>query len=108
MRKEKKNTKKRQFSKKSLYFVSWTGCSNKVDKTLTFLVKEDFIFDISVSDARTHFQCQKTIKKTLNSPKNVIFYMRRMTHRLDIGHPSFCLWSVIFTKNSMQIIHMVG
>ena len=108
MRKEKKKPKNVNFLKNR--YISYLGMAaqTKLIKTLTLLVKEDFIFDISVSDARTHFQYQKTIKKTLNRPKNIIFYMRRMTHRLDIGHPSFCLWSVIFTKNSMQIIHMVG
>ena len=105
----KKTLKRRQFSKKNpLYFVSWNGCSNKVDKPLILLVKEEFLFDISVSDARTQLQYQKTIKKTLKDPKNVIFCMCRMTHRLDMGHSSFCSWNVIFTEDNMQIIHMVG
>ena len=51
---------------------------------------------------------KKNIEKTLNGPKNVIIYMCRMTHRLDMGHLSFCSWNVIFTEDSMQIIHMVG
>ena len=73
----KKTPKGRQFPKKTLHFVSWNGCSNKVDKSLILLVKEDFLFDISVSDARTQLQYQKTIKKTLKGPKNVIFDMCR-------------------------------
>ena len=103
-----KTPKRHQFPKKTLYFVPWKGCSNKVDKPLILLVKENFLFDVSVSDARTQLQYQKTIKKTLNGPKNVIFYMCRMTHRQDMGHPSFCSWNVIFTGDNMQIIHMVG
>ena len=100
--------KRRQLPKKTLYFVSWNGCSDKVDKTLILLVEEDFPFDISVSDARTQLQYQKTIKKTLKVSQNVILYTCRMTHRLGMGHPSFCSWNVIFTEDSMQIIHMVG
>ena len=91
-----------------IYFVSWNGCSNKADKRHILLVTEDFLFDISVSDARTQLQYQKTIKKTPSGPENTIFYMCRMTHFLDTGHPSFCLRSVIFTEDSMQIICMVG
>ena len=56
-----KTLKKRQFPKKALYFVSRNGCSNKVDKPFILLVKEDFLFDISVSDGRTQLQYQKTI-----------------------------------------------
>ena len=104
----KKRPKRSQFPKKTLYFISWNGCSNKVDKPLILLVKEDFLFDISVSDARTQLQYQKTIKKTLKGPKSVIFSMCRMTYRLDMRHPSFCSWNVIFTEDSMQTIHMVG
>ena len=104
----KKTPKRLQFPKKMLYFISWNGCSNKVDKPLILLVKEDFLFDISVSDARTQLQYQKTIKKTLKGPKNIIFYMCRMTHCVDMGRPSFCSWNVFFTEDSMQIIHMVG
>ena len=70
-------------------------------KSLILLVKEEFLFDISVSDTKTQLQRQKTIKKTLNGPKNVILYMCRMTHHLDMEHPSFCLWNVIFTEDSM-------
>ena len=68
-------------------------------------MKEDFLFDISLSNARTQLQHQKTIKKTLNAPKNVISYMCRMNQRLDMGHSSFCLWNVIFTGDSVKIIH---
>ena len=73
-----------------------------------FLVKDDFLFDISVSDARTQLQCQKTIKKILNGRENVIFYMCRMTNCLDMGHTAFCSCNVIFTEDSKQIIRMVG
>ena len=103
-----KNKKRRQFSKIALYLVSWNSCSNKVNKPLALLVKEDFLLDILVSDDRTQWQYQKTVKKALNGPKNVIFYMCRMTHCLDIGYYSFCLWNVIFNEDSIQIIHMVG
>ena len=65
----KKTPKRRQFPKKTLYFVSWSGCLNKVDKPLILLVKEDFLFDISVYHARTELQYEKTIKKTLKDPK---------------------------------------
>ena len=103
----KKTPKRRQFPKKTLYFVFWNGCSNKVDKPLILLVKEDFLLDISVSDAIA-VAISKSHQKTLKIKQNVIFYMCRMTHRLDMGHPSFCSWNVIFTDDSMQIIHMVG
>ena len=100
----KKRRKDVNFLKKTLYFVSWNGCSNRVDKHLILVVREDFLpirCYNSVAISKNH---QESAKR----PKNVIFYTCRMTHRLDMGHPSFCLWNVIFTEDSMQIIHMVG
>ena len=58
------------FFKKTLHFISWNGCSNKVDKPLILLAKEDFLFTILVLEARTQLQYQKTINRTLSSPKN--------------------------------------
>ena len=104
----KKTPKRLQFPKKNAIFHILERLLKLLDKPLILLVKEDFLFDISVSDARTQLQYQKTIKKTLKGPKNIIFYMCRMTHCLDMGRPSFCSWNVFFTEDSMQIIHMVG
>ena len=49
----------------------------------------------------------KTIKKRSNGPENVIFYICRMTHPIDMWRHSICSWNVIFTKDSIQFIYTV-